>query len=352
MFHPALMHALRLVYLRKLGQTYTMTRISGSLPRRSWLPVLALLVVVGASCAGEAPVRMRLAVDLWAGYYPAFIAAEKGWFAAEGLEVTIELPQDTKRSLAELAAGDYDAVGASLSDFFPVLQQDPGARLLMFSDESNGGDAILSRQLPGTDDAARREAVRGRKIGTNLGGFGEIFVRQWLTGLGLTADDVQLMQMDASQGPKLLADGAIDFIHTWNPYITEAKTNGGHEWFDSSRTPGLIPDGLLVSGAFLQHRRGLAAGFVRAWMQAQTWWREHPDDARVLLKKRLGTDNANDDAVGIRLLDADENRRRILGDGVGSLSATVAIYNRFFLGRGLLNHPIEPARLIVREAWE
>ncbi len=329
-----------------------MSPVSGSLSSWRWLPVLTLLMTWGAASAGEAPVRMRLAVDLWAGYYPAFIAAEKGWFAAEGLEVTIELPQDTKRSLAELAAGDYDAVGASLSDFFPVLHQDPGARLLMFSDESSGGDAILSRQMPGADVVTRRDAVRGRKIGTNLGGFGEIFVRHWLTGLDLTADDVQLMQMDASQGPKLLAQGALDFVHTWNPYITEVKANGGHEWFDSSRTPGLIPDGLLVSGAFLRRHRGFAAGFVRAWMRAQTWWREHPEEARVLLKKRPGAENANDELIGIRLLDAAENRRRILGHGVGSLSATVEIYNRFFLGRGLLNRPIDPTRVIVLEAWE
>jgi ABC-type nitrate/sulfonate/bicarbonate transport system substrate-binding protein len=158
--------------------------------------------------------------------------------------------------------------------------------------------------------------------------------------------------MDASDGPRLLAEGAIDFVHTWNPYITEAKAHGGQVWFDSSLTPGLIPDGLLVSGAFLRQRRGLAAGFVRAWMRAQSWWIAHPDEAQVLLHKRLGTENANNDVIGIRLLDAEENHRRILGNGAGSLRTTVAIYNRFFLGRGLLNRPIDPARLIALEAWE
>jgi NitT/TauT family transport system substrate-binding protein len=146
----------------------------GSLVSKVWLGLILAMVSALSITAGEARVRLRLALDLWAGYYPAFLAAERGQFAAAGLAVEIELPQDTKRSLAELAAGEYDAVGASLSDFFPVFRQDPGARLVLLSDESAGGDAILSRSAPGSDLAKRQDAIRGKRIGTNLGGFGEI----------------------------------------------------------------------------------------------------------------------------------------------------------------------------------
>lgn len=319
--------------------------------RGCWAGAILAVVAMVSCPAGEAPVRLRLAMDLWAGYYPAFLAAERGQFAAVGLVVDIELPQDTKRSLAELAAGEYDAVAASLSDFFPVFSQDPGARLVLLSDESAGGDAILSRIPPAADVAQRREAMRGKRIGTNLGGFGEILVRRWLSEHQLSADDVQLMQMDASDGPKLLATGGLDFVHTWNPYIREIQSHGGHRWFDSSQTPGLIPDGVVIGGAFMDRHPDLATKFVQVWMESQAWWLVHPEEARVLLQRRLGADNAEADLTGIRLLDGTENRRRLFGTEADSLAQTVPIYNQFFLSRGLLNRPIDVKQITARHVW-
>jgi putative hydroxymethylpyrimidine transport system substrate-binding protein len=83
-----------------------------------WLWVIALLLaalVVGFACGGgdEAktpPVKVRVALDWfpWSNHSGLYIAREKGYFAQEGLEVTIYTPDDPATVLATVGAGRDD----------------------------------------------------------------------------------------------------------------------------------------------------------------------------------------------------------------------------------------------------
>ena len=119
--------------------------------RRGWRRILSLIpiTVLIASCDGDVltgtPATLRFGYDYWPGYYPALIAAEKGYFAEQGLIVNATKRDDTDAMIADFGAGEYDVIGASLGDIVELTLVHPDVRIILVTDISEGGDAVLAR---------------------------------------------------------------------------------------------------------------------------------------------------------------------------------------------------------------
>ncbi|CAN5737758.1 hypothetical protein BH18PSE1_BH18PSE1_05260 [soil metagenome] len=122
--------------------------------RLGWRRILSLIPITVsiASCDGDVltgtPATLRFGYDYWPGFYPALIAAEKGYFT-EGLIVKTTKRDDTDALMADFAAGEYDAIGASLGDIVELTLVHPDVRIILVTDISEGGDAVLAR--PGVE---------------------------------------------------------------------------------------------------------------------------------------------------------------------------------------------------------
>ncbi|MGH8473117.1 MAG: hypothetical protein ACREVJ_11815, partial [Gammaproteobacteria bacterium] len=81
--------------------------------RLGWRRMLSLIPITVsiASCDGDVltgtPATLRFGYDYWPGYYPALIAAEKGYFAEEGLIVNATKRDDTDAMIADFGAREY-----------------------------------------------------------------------------------------------------------------------------------------------------------------------------------------------------------------------------------------------------
>lgn len=292
---------------------------------------------------GAAAVRpLRLAMDLWAGYFPALLADELGYARERGLALQISLPGNTDRMMADFAAGQYELVAVALADLVNLTRGAQEVQVLIQSDESAGGDQLLSRK------DFRRDAPR-LVVGTNLGGFGEIFVREFLQRQGIAAARVVWVNVDAADVPGALARREIDLGHCWDPYAAAAVAAGAVRRFSSAETPGLIPDVVATRRAVLEQRADDIRAFVAAWFQALAWWQAHPAEGHDRLARRL--DKAAgwvaDSLRGIRLVGLEENRRMLGTGGIEpGLAGVLARYGQFFAARGTLTRPIEPRALL------
>ena len=108
----------------RLAQGQSWPQGPGAVPRRRWLagvcgwpaaawlmPGLGVLAGCGEQPEPEAePAPLRLAMDLWPGYYPALLAEELGYFEAAKLKVQVSFPANTDRMMADFAAGQYDII--------------------------------------------------------------------------------------------------------------------------------------------------------------------------------------------------------------------------------------------------
>lgn len=285
---------------------------------------------------------LRLAIDLWAGYFPALLADELGLFRDAGLEVRISLPGNTDRMLAEFAAGRHDLVAAALADMVNLLRGGQSVQVVLQSDESAGGDRLLQ---------ARRALPQGRRlvVGTNLGGFGELFVHAYLAREQIAPGRVSWVNIDAADAPQALRQGNVDLVHTWDPYAAAAVAEGAVEVFSSRDTPGLIPDVVVTLRSTAEQRRAELRAFAGAWFRAQDWWQAHRPEGDQRLARRLGqsAEWVATAAAGVHLSSLAENHRLLGRPGQpGALAATLGRYNEFFAARGTLTHPIDAAQVL------
>ena len=304
------------------------------------LALLALLLCAcGTADAPRTPTSLRLGMDLWAGYFPAVIAERDGLMAAEGVDLEVVPTRDTNGLIAEFAAGHYDLIAVSLGDAITLSKSRPDVVVLLVADESAGGDQLLRAPAAGAD------ATAPPRFGTNLGGFGELFIRAWLEREGIAPGDVVWANVDASDVPAALAEGRIDFGHTWQPYAGEATAAGATAVFSSADTPGLILDVVLATRAGLERDPEAFRGFVRAWFAAERRWRADPAAGNAVAAAALGLDPATVSLDGVKLYSLEDNRHAMAGGADSPLASLIERYSAFFVERGTLSTPPDPAAM-------
>lgn len=298
------------------------------------LAMSVLLLVNGAALAATTdpahaapatpPTHLRVAIDLWPGYYPVVIAKSRGLFAARGLDVDYFVPENTGHMLDEFVAGKIDVVCVAMGDAITLKARAPSLKVVLISDESAGGDALLSLQpLPAS--------LTGLRIGTNLNGFGELLVREFVRQHGGSIDDIQLVQQDAADAAKFLEQKKVDIAHTWEPYVSQASSYLGAEVvFSSAKTPGLIPDAVVMHGKLLD-KPGAARAFVAAWLEAAQWWLDNRHAGNRLVESELLQMPNTVNLEGIRLFDLTANRTALeRGDTMQSLYFSAGKYLDYF----------------------
>lgn len=318
-------------------------RTSVATQGKSGWRAIALLAVLLCACgtadAPSTPTPMRLGMDLWAGYFPAVIAEREGLMAAEGVDLEVVATRDTNGLIAEFAAGKYDLIAVSLGDAITLSRSRPDVMVLLVADESAGGDQLLRAPAAGTDPAAPP------RFGTNLGGFGELFIRAWLERERIAPGDVVWANVDASDVPAALAEGRIDFGHTWQPYADQAVAAGATPIFSSADTPGLILDVVLATRTGMERHPEAYRGFVRAWFEAERRWRAEPAAGNAAAAAALGLDAAAVSLAGVKLYSLDDNRHAMAGGADSPLASLIERYAAFFIERGSLSTPPDPATM-------
>jgi putative hydroxymethylpyrimidine transport system substrate-binding protein len=136
---------------------------------------------------------------------PIVIAEEKGYFAAEGLEVEVIAPADPADPPKMVAAGRAD-LGVSYQPQLH-LQIQEGLPLIRV------GTLIatpLNCLLVLADGPVKTIAdLKGRKVGFSVAGVEEAILKTILEKNGLTLDDIELVNVNWSLSPALMA-GQVD----------------------------------------------------------------------------------------------------------------------------------------------
>ena len=299
--------------------------------------LLALQLLVGCGRPEAAPASselpLQVGIDLWAGYYPALLAEQLGYFREERVAVELSIPEDTDQLLVDFAAGSLDGIGVAAGDTINVIEANSDARIVLFSDMSDGADMVLA--LPPIN---LPEDLRGKSIGTNLGGFGEVLVRHMLDQHGVLPSTVKVVNVDAAHAVDRLASGELAAVHTWEPYAARARALGAKVLYTSHEADGLVLDGLLFSGETLRARPETVRRFLRAWFRAVEHWQAHSTDDDQLLAKRLAATPASISTNGVHLFSLAEERRLFeLDSNNQSAHHVLQQFVDYFLSRGTLS---------------
>ena len=160
----------------------------------------------------------------YAGTGLVFVAQVKGYFANEGLNVTLQ-PYTTGKSALDAALAGRAALAtvADIPIMFAVTKGQPVSIVATISTvERDPG--IIGRKDKGVLTLA---SLNGKRIGVTLGTSGHFVLDAFLIRQKLSTDDVTLRDLQPQELADALLKGDVDAVATWEPYLGSLRTQLG-----------------------------------------------------------------------------------------------------------------------------
>lgn len=313
-------------------------------PSPVFLPALLALL---CACAPARVAPLRVAISPWPGYEYIYLAQERGFFEAEGVEVQIVELESLGDSRAAFENGSVDAFGSTLVELLVSHAQaarDPQA--FFVADYSSGSDMLLA------DSTIRTLAdLKGRRVGLEAGSIDVIGVAAALASAGLTLQDVEVVPMPQNEKDYAFERHTIQAVQCFPPVSSELeKGEGVHRLFDSSRTPGLIADVLVADSADIARRPARFAAFLRAVTHAQQWATEHRSEAFAIMGARegLSAEEFAEGLAGLHVVPLEEQALHLRPGG--HTSAALSLTRTALHSAGTLTRADSVASLVTERA--
>ncbi len=309
--------------------------------------MVALVATVQAAGAAE---RLKLAYGSpWVGWGPFYVAAEKGYFKDEGLEVDIAYiePTTPQAGFDLLTDQEVDGRFSTLDEAALYWTPEAPFAVMLATDVSSGGDGVLVRH---DRSIASIQDLKGKKIGLWLTTPSHFLLNYLLQRNGMSEADVTLVNLSAEAAAAAVVAGEVDAAVTWSPYLTKAAADPNVDILITSKdTPGLITDVLIMRKEALVSNPDTCQRLVRAWNKAVAYQKGNPDEAAAIMAKGLdyGTaENVKADLAGAALQGKEESARLFGGSGPGTALGTASFAVELWTRLGRLTTPVKAEDLV------
>jgi len=270
---------------------------------------VTLVLILFCPLAPAQAEQLVLGHSTWVGYGPFYIARDKGYFEEEGVDVKLQIMENTSIKMGALIAGQIDAV-ASTADEFPLyMKPEIPLRYIFAVDNSKGGDGVVSqKEINSVAD------LKGKKVAFEEGSVSQFFINALLREAGLTQDDISMINMTATDAGVAFTANRVDAAVTWEPHLSQgAATEHGKILVSSVEKPGLIVDVVAVTQETLDTRRPELEALWRGWNRALAFLKDNPDESFAIMAKGVGgwLEDPNEFAAtvtGIEYLDKTRNQ--------------------------------------------
>lgn len=188
------------------------------------LGVILLLFGLLTGCTGTGSGtsgKVRMAIQPSAAFIPLYIAKEKGWIedALQKKGILVEWTEFASGPPMNdaLLAGDVDL--GVIGDVPVVTVCVPGNDVEVVATAAQAADsyAVLVPAGSSITDAA---GLAGKRVATVFGSTAHNMVQKFLATAGLTINDIQLVNIAASDAGQVLSSGQADAVSIWEPNVT------------------------------------------------------------------------------------------------------------------------------------
>ena len=213
-------------------------------------------------------------------YLPLTIAEQRGYFKAEGLDVTIVDFAGGARALQAVVGGSADVVSGAFEH--TVNMQHKGQRMRAFVLQGLAPQIVLGvnpKTMPNFKSVAD---LKGKKVGvTAPGSSTNVMVNFALAKAGLKPSDVSIIGVGAGNGAvAAMRSGQIDAISNLDPVITLLQRSGDLKIVTDTRVVaesekvfgGPMPAACFYAPqAFLDKNPATAQALANAIVRADKW---------------------------------------------------------------------------------
>ncbi len=233
---------------------------------------LLAVMSVAASAADKVTIGMVNAVSDGT----LFIAQDKGYFGAEGIEAEFVEFDTGAKMVAPMGAGQLDVGGGAASaGLYNAVER--GINIKLVADKATNVKGapfqvfLARKELVESGKVKSLADMKGRKVAiTGAGGSDASVLNEAMKSAGLKYDDVEKVYLGFPQHAPAFQNGAIDGSITTEPTTTNIVRLGaaviltGNDAFYPNAQTATI----MYSGDFAQKRREVATRFMKAYLRA------------------------------------------------------------------------------------
>jgi NitT/TauT family transport system substrate-binding protein len=239
--------------------------------RRS-VAVATVIVPLALAAQASEPVSLTVGNVPSLTGAPLYIAKEKGYYAAAGLDVRIEFPGSPSDMAAMLSTDRLQVIGAGFSaGFFNLVEKKIPVTIIMSRAVSPTNHYIMLR--PGLKDVIKKpEDLKGRVLGLDARGSGIMYEVDKVLALGgLTFADVDVKYIPLTQTPIALGTGAIDAAMLVSPIQDAAEEKKlAVRWLNTDeivKPQPMLSSVLQMNTDWINKNRAAAENFVLATLR-------------------------------------------------------------------------------------
>jgi NitT/TauT family transport system substrate-binding protein len=324
---------------------------------RAFLALVLGLALVAAGCGGDdddgggaasgETTELTAVIPFPSGavFYPLFVAQENGYFAEEGLDVTVEPVDGSGATLQQLAAGQADIALPSPGPFMQAVARGENLKSVYTLYQSN----VFGVQVPAESEIQSLADLEGKTVGVGALDGGETpFVKAALSEeAGLEEGDYELLAVgDGGQAVVALDKGDIDayaaaFVDTAIMRLRGVELRNilpedFQNFFDAV---------FVFDGDFVDENEELIEGFGRAIAKA-TVWGEDNAAAVVDITSKAFPEEAEDKEFTQALVEETQTLYELPEEADGQWGTAVPEfverYMDFLVDQGELEEPVDP----------
>ncbi len=245
--------------------------------------VFVVLFLFSSSAGATEKLTLMLDWFINPDHAPIFIAQEKGFFTAKGLEIEIIAPSNPNDPAKLVAAGKADlAVSYQHQHHIQVDQGLPLVRIAtLVATPLNSLVVLADGDIKDIGD------LKGKTIGYSVGGFETVLLKVMLERAGLTLEDVKMINVNFSLSPALFtgqADGVIGAFRNFELNQMDIEKRPGKAFFVEEHGIPAYDELIIVA-----HRKRIEdtrlRQFVDALEEAVQYLLNHPEESWSLFTR-------------------------------------------------------------------
>lgn len=305
--------------------------------------LFVVFLVLSGCNAPQEPI-LRLGTNAWLGYEPLYLAKSKEFWSNKQVRLVEYL--SSSETIRAFRNNEIDAVALTLDEILLLLKDGIDLKVVLVTDISLGGDAILGQ--PGIQTVSD---LVGKRVAVESGALGAYLLTRAVELNGISLADVEVVHQTANEHAQTFENNIAEAVIGCEPEKSILLKKGATVIFDSSEIPGEIVDVIAVRHEYLKKNPAAVQALLVGWFEAVNFLQNKPIEAATIMSQRmqLSVDEVRDSLNGLKIPSYQENLKFLDGSSP-TLITTAKKLNQVMLDNQLIDQQVKIEPLLFSQS--